>query len=300
MLLGKGNPVAALGEAGLDAYQVRLLWLGVIPFAERWAPAAPGRAAWCLSFGDEPGASLRYGEREFALPPRRAVLIPPAAAGASPNGEGLHLRVQFQLSGAAAEHAVALGGEPFVLPAEDLRDRLCARLRRDLGTSDPVGSATYARAKALVHLSVAAAFELGGDELAAAESSDDAPRQLQPVLRYIDAHLEEPLENTRLAALVHASESHFIRLFRRVVGSTPARHVQERRVHRAADLLTRTSLTIDEIAERCGFANRYHFSRVFAQRMLEPPGRYRALHGSRARREPGLPPVPDRQDQIQP
>jgi transcriptional regulator GlxA family with amidase domain len=189
-----------------------------------------------------------------------------------------------------------------VLPAEDLRDRLCARLHRDLATGDSIGSATYARAKALVHLSVAAAFELDGDALAAAESSDDAPRQLQPVLRYIDAHLEEPLENTRLAALVHASESHFIRLFRRVVGSTPARHVQERRVHRAADLLARTSLTIDEIAERCGFANRYHFSRVFAQRMAEPPGRYRASHGSRVRRDPDPDGerVSDRQDQIQP
>lgn len=291
--------MAALAEAGLDAYQVRLLWLGVIAFAERWAPEASGRATWCLSFSDEPGATLRFAEREFRLPPRRAVLIPPSAAGAAPDGDAMHLLVQFQLSGAAAEHAVALGREPFVLPAEDLRDRLCARLRRDLGGSDPVGSATYARAKALVHLSVAAAFELGGEALAAAESSDDAPRQLQPVLHYIDAHLEEPLENTRLAALVHASESHFIRLFRRVVGSTPARHVQERRVHRAADLLTRTSLTIDEIAERCGFANRYHFSRVFAQRMLEPPGRYRVTHGSRARRESASPAVPDRQDQIQ-
>jgi AraC-like DNA-binding protein len=290
--------VAAFGEAGLDAYQVRLLWLGVISLAERWAPEPAGRATWCLSFADEPGARLQLDEREFALPPRRAALIPSATAVRAPDGSGMHLLVKFQLSGAAAEHAAALGKNPFVLPVDDLRDRLCARLRRDLGANDTVGSATYARAKALVHLSVAAAFELGGDAMAAAESTDDAPRQLQPVLRYIDAHLEEPLENTRLAALVHASESHFIRLFRRVVGSTPARHVQERRVQRAADLLARTSLTIDEIAERCGFANRYHFSRVFAQRMLEPPGRYRAIHGSRPLREPGQPPVPDRQDQI--
>jgi AraC-like DNA-binding protein len=80
---------------------------------------------------------------------------------------------------------------------------------------------------------------------------------------------------------VHASESHSIRVFRRVVGCTPARHVQERRLSHAAELLERTSLTIDEIAERCRFAYRFHFSRVFAQRMVEPPGRYRALHGSR-------------------
>ena len=61
-------------------------------------------------------------------------------------------------------------------------------------------------------------------------------------------------------------------------------------MRRAAELLAHTDLTIDEIAERCGFANRFHFSRVFAQRMVEPPGRYRALHGSngsRAAADPG-------------
>jgi methylphosphotriester-DNA--protein-cysteine methyltransferase len=99
-------------------------------------------------------------------------------------------------------------------------------------------------------------------------------------LRYIDAHLAEPPAASWPSW--HASESHFIRSFRRLIGSTPARYVQERRVQRAAELLARTTLSIDEIAERCGFANRYHFSRVFAQRLAEPPGRYRASHAPRS------------------
>lgn len=70
-------------------------------------------------------------------------------------------------------------------------------------------------------------------------------------------------------------------MFRRVLGRTPARHVQERRVAIAADLLVGTALSIDEIAERCGFANRYHFTRVFAQLMSHPPARFRALQGER-------------------
>ena len=279
--------MAVLGDAGFDAYQIRLLWLGVIPFAERPAATAFGPAAWRLSFCAEAGASLHLGTRVLALPAGRVVLIPPAAASAKPQGDVTQLLVQFQPSAAAAEHAAALGDEPLVLGPDDLRDRLCARLRRDLATSAAVGAATCARAKALVHLSVAAAFDLEPDALAETRQSDDAERQLRPVLGYIDAHLAEPLENARLATFVHASESHFIRLFRRVVGCTPARHVQDRRVHFAADLLARTSLSIDEIAERCGFANRFHFSRVFAQRMVEPPGRYRALHGERTGREAG-------------
>jgi transcriptional regulator GlxA family with amidase domain len=279
--------VASFGKAGLDAYRIHLLWLGVIPFAERWEPEANGPAAWRLSFCDDVGASLHLGERGTALPARQVVLIPPTAAGAKPDGDVLHLLVQFQLNAATAEHAAALGRVPLVLVPDELRDRLCLRLRRDLAESAVVGSATCARAQALVHLSVAAALDLGSAALGKTPQADDEERQLRPVLLFIDAHLAEPLENARLAAFVHASESHFIRLFRRVVGCTPARHVQERRVRHAAELLAHTSLTIDEIAERCGFANRFHFSRVFLQRLSAPPGRYRALHASQTGAETG-------------
>ena len=279
--------MAAFAEAGLDAHQIRLLWFGVVPFAERWEPEASGPAAWRLVFCDDVGASLDLGQRVAELPAGQVVLIPPAAASAKPDGDVLQLLVQFQLSAATGLHAAVLGREPLVLVPDELRDRLCLRLRRDLEMSTAVGVATCARAKALVHLSVAAAFDLGRDALAETAQAGDAERQLRPVLRYIDAHLEEPLENARLAALAHASESHFIRLFRKVVGCTPARHVQERRVRHAAELLARTSLTIDEIAERCGFANRFHFSRVFLQRMAAPPGRYRAMQASQTGAETG-------------
>jgi AraC-like DNA-binding protein len=274
------------GEQALDAYQVRLLWMGAVAFTDRWLPDAAEPSTWRLSFRDEGQASLRYGAESIALPPRRPVLIAPEAArGAKPDGDAPHLLVEFHLSGVAENAVRALGSTPLPLHADELRDRLCARLLRDVSGAGRIGSATFARAKAAVHLAVAGAFELDAEPAGLGE--DATERQLRPVLRYIDTHLDEPLDNSRLAALVHASESHFIRSFRRLIGSTPARHVQERRVQRAAELLAGTVLSIDEIAERCGFANRYHFSRVFAQRMAAPPGRYRASHGSRQGFLPG-------------
>ncbi len=266
---------------GVDTYQLHLIWLGVVSFADAGSIDVSGPATWRLSFLDRAGASLEVGETRISLPAGRAILIPPGSAAAKPDGDVPQILIRFQLRLAAVEHAAALGTEPIMLPPDELRDRLCVQLRRDLEASSAAGAATCSRAKALVNLSVAAAFDLRREALDDGERDDDAERQLRPVLRYIDEHLEEPLDNARLAAFVHASESHFIRMFRRVVGCTPARHVQERRVHQAAGLLARTHLTIDEIAERCGFANRFHFSRVFAQRMVEPPGRYRASHGSR-------------------
>ncbi len=267
--------------AALDAYRVSLCAVGVVPFSDGFSSADTGPETWTLSMCVAAGATVHLGTRVIAMPPGRVVLIPPAAARAKTDGELAQLRMHFELSGGAELIAGALAGEPLVLAPDELRDALGVRLRRDLEQGGALDAACCARAEALLHLSVAAALEQTDAAPRVARNEDDAERQLRPVLRYIDAHLDEPLDNARLAAFVHASESHFIRMFRRVIGCTPARHVQERRVSLAAELLERTNLTIDEIAERCGFANRFHFSRVFAQRMVEPPGRYRNLHGPR-------------------
>ena len=80
----------------------------------------------------------------------------------------------------------------------------------------------------------------------------------------------------KLAEIALTSESRFIRCFRDATGQTPGRYVQDRRLRRAAEALVSTDQSIDEIAESCGFANRYYFTRVFSQRMGVPPARYRS------------------------
>ena len=47
------------------------------------------------------------------------------------------------------------------------------------------------------------------------------------------------------------------------------------RLARAATLLTRSNLSVAAVAEDCGFANPYHFSRRFHRTYGQPPGRYR-------------------------
>jgi AraC-like DNA-binding protein len=217
-----------------------------------------------------------------ALPPGRAVLIGPDIGDhAKADGDALHLLVQFELGRARAAAAFPSRDALLVVDADPLRDELARALLRELAGGAAPSPSLCARAQALLHLSLSSVLDAADDGArASVDPGSDARTQLLPVLRYVDAHLADLLPNSKLADLAHASESHFIRMFRRVFGHTPARHVQERRVSTAADLLLRTSLSIDEIAERCGFANRYHFSRVFAQHMSHPPARFRALHAN--------------------
>lgn len=273
-------------HARSEAISVRLTALRVGPFDATFGPLAAERTPWRLSFRERGRAELATPNRVLSLPPGRAVLIgPDIDVFAKPEGDAQHLLLEFSFERGRDESALPRRGVPIVLESEAVRDDLARALLRELSDGATATQGLCARAQALIHLSLASVIE--ASEERAADTDERA--QLQPVLRYIDAHLADLLPNTKLAELAHASESHFIRMFRRTLGRTPARHVQERRVSSAAELLLRTSLSIDEIAERCGFANRYHFSRVFAQRMAHPPARFRALHLAGAARPEDTP-----------
>jgi AraC-like DNA-binding protein len=274
-------------RARLDTVAVRLIRLEVAPFGSGFLPApTAGRPQWRFSFHERGRAVLVSPERAFALTPGRAVLISPElAADAKPEGDASGLAALFELATSRGGAAPGPSDGPVVLDPNALRDGLARGLLEGLNSGAPPTASQISRAHALIHLCVASALETAAErERSGNGVVFDARSQLQPALRYIDAHLAELLPNAKLAELAHASESHFIRMFRRVFGRTPARHVQERRVASAADLLLGTGLSIDEIAERCGFANRYHFSRVFAQRMSHPPARFRSLHAERSER----------------
>ncbi|HKC50329.1 MAG TPA: AraC family transcriptional regulator [Myxococcota bacterium] len=269
-----------------DTIPVRLVALCAATFDRSFGPRAAEGTPWRLTFRERGRAELALPGRVIALPPGRAVLIAPdIGVDAKPDGDALHLLLEFELGRGRDAAALPLSDVPIVLDADATRDELARSLLRELAAGAAPGSALCARAQALLHLCLSSVLDLAGEADAALRGpASDARTQLLPVLRYIDAHLAGLLPNSKLAEVAHASESHFIRMFRRTFGRTPARHVQERRVSTAAELLLRTSLSIDEIAERSGFANRYHFSRVFAQRMSHPPARFRALHGSAAAR----------------
>ena len=60
-------------------------------------------------------------------------------------------------------------------------------------------------------------------------------------------------------------------------GLSPMEYLASRRVAQARILLFSTTLSIKEIAFRCGFSDPYYFTKVFTKRTGLCPTRYRAL-----------------------
>jgi AraC family cel operon transcriptional repressor len=68
----------------------------------------------------------------------------------------------------------------------------------------------------------------------------------------------------RLRELAAVSAAHLSRSMRIHYGMTPTRFVSDRRLQHAASLLARTSVSVTEIAYRCGYSSQSYFTRCFA------------------------------------
>ncbi|WP_203544945.1 AraC family transcriptional regulator [Desulfovibrio sp. JC010] len=80
-----------------------------------------------------------------------------------------------------------------------------------------------------------------------------------------------------LAVLTGMSRAGFADRFTAVVGVPPIEYLTNWRLMRARFFLSETNLTLDEIAERCGYASLPSFSRRFKKSFGTGPGAYRRM-----------------------
>ena len=102
------------------------------------------------------------------------------------------------------------------------------------------------------------------------------PRAIERLKEYIVANLSERILVADLANQVGLSPNHFAASFTALTGRPPHRFVLGIRIERAAALLARSTLTLAQIAQDCGFSSQQHLSNVFRRHMASTPNRYRA------------------------
>ncbi len=93
--------------------------------------------------------------------------------------------------------------------------------------------------------------------------------------RYLEEHCGEEDCLHAAAQKAGVTPQHLIRLFRQHHQLTPGRYLWRTRVEQGASLLTATGLTVSEIADRCGFKNPFHFSRLLRQMQGQSPRQLR-------------------------
>ena len=84
--------------------------------------------------------------------------------------------------------------------------------------------------------------------------------QLQPVLDYIQTHLERDLALAELAETLNLSPTYFATAFKQAIKISPHQYVIQQRVERAKLMLSKTDLVIAYIALQVGFSSQSHLT----------------------------------------
>lgn len=262
-----------------DELHVRVFITRCVDIDETWDTQDVYSSFWRLYVNNRGGARaiLPNPRSAFELTPGRVHIIPAWVRFSCHNTEALrHCYIHFDVLGLSANVVREVFDKPMTLPRGRQLDALQSQWVRDMRSNVAQDLSVMCTTKALAFTAVGLMMRgLSPEQLAYCARYLYGQQSITPAIEFIENHLEQPLENEKLAKLCHVSDDHFIRLFRKCIGQTPAQYVLDRRVSKAAQKLIFSTESVDAIAEQTGFCDRFYFTRVFSNRMGLSPAAYR-------------------------
>ncbi|MDP4183156.1 MAG: AraC family transcriptional regulator [Bacillota bacterium] len=101
---------------------------------------------------------------------------------------------------------------------------------------------------------------------------------LKVVIDHIEKNIDKKIVLNDLSKMANMSPNHFHKIFTKTMGITPNDYIIKHKLDKAKKLLTRTSSSVSEISNRCGFENAPYFSFVFKKLTTMTPIEFRRKH----------------------
>lgn len=245
------------------------IWACAYSRLQKWEYDNLAMPYWRWYWCPDSGAVLFLRDRKLALNPRSFVLIPPM----TPFGTTLRSPVGQLYMHFDMEHRTNLPcGEVLVHFPDAGELRAAARLRDALFDDDAAAGLTTAL---LAHGVLTRTLAAQPSGIWERDSGDSRMRQAVELIR---SRFPRVTPNTRLASDVAMHPSAFIRRFRQCLGLTPLQYLHHLRIEKAEEWLREGRLSIEDIAERLGFCDRFHFSRAFQRMRQMTPAVFRRIH----------------------
>jgi AraC-like DNA-binding protein len=101
---------------------------------------------------------------------------------------------------------------------------------------------------------------------------------LEATLQYLRENYFEPLPLPDVARKAGFSVPVFTRVFKQATGTSYLNYLRTIRIEHAKKLLSTTMLTLEQIAQACGFNSQHHLIRSFKKVTIHTPGSFRKNH----------------------
>src|SRR5919199_2046322 len=117
--------------------------------------------------------------------------------------------------------------------------------------------------------------ELIGRFLRHGQRDQRPPRWVDQIKNFLQEMPQQNPSLEQLSQLTGVSTDQLCRQFSRSQGLTLGQYIRQQKVAQACELLTRTTLSMEEIAFNLGFTDASHFNKVFKKVLNMPPSSFR-------------------------
>ena len=103
---------------------------------------------------------------------------------------------------------------------------------------------------------------------------------IEKAQEFINDNYREQIRLSDIANAVNLSPNYFHTIFSKNCGKTPRQYLEDYRISVAKKLLLTTKLTLEDIAERCGFETQQYLTTVFKAQTGFSPAQFKRQHQS--------------------
>lgn len=121
------------------------------------------------------------------------------------------------------------------------------------------------------------ALKIAGATAPLAEVDTLAFSTYQHCRQHIERHFLRLRTLRQIAGECHASNAYLCRLFRRYDHQSPYQYLLRLKMNHAAERLQQRGILVKQVAQELGFADPFHFSRVFKSALGLSPGEFRRM-----------------------
>lgn len=115
-----------------------------------------------------------------------------------------------------------------------------------------------------------------------AHSGELTLSKLQPVIRYIEMQIDQPIAIRDLADCIEVTPQYLCLLFKKSMKMRPMEYVNRERINRSKEIMFyESNVRMSEIARRVGFESASYFSAVFRRIEGHSPEQFKKMHGMR-------------------
>lgn len=262
----------------LDAF-VEVLWTARFDYKPHWKLEPHRHLFFQMIYFVSGEGRFSLDGREYAISPGDLFLIKPHKThGLRSDSAVKTLDVKFNVNHPRWRRWL-LQGRDFISEADSLFPHLLEKIRLEGEHGGPLYREmcrTYLTQMLILYLRGEGAGlgrrDDGADETSGLTGCDAISRK---AVEYIKAHYAEPITVEDVAWHAGASGRHLRERLKMFSGFSPVRYLACCRIDAAKQMLSRSECSLKAVAERVGFKDIHHFTRVFHRVTGEPPAAWR-------------------------